>query len=131
MEIHLWGNKLIVSSILPVRLVLGSIYLFHFPDTVLVWYSIIFRCSSFQVSKCFIYVRNYAIIHFALDGWYLNIKKSRTAPILFLLFLSIGFSLAVAYTSIETRHFAAFLLPILIVSLLPDLDVNNVSVSLF
>jgi hypothetical protein len=35
--------------------------------------------------------------------------------------LSAGFTLAIAVTSLETRHFGAFLMPMFILATLPDL----------
>jgi hypothetical protein len=115
------GNQLIVSSPLPIRLVLGSAYLFVFP--IPFW-------TGFQLVSVSLLFKSLHVLFmygitplFLLAFWQIiHDKLLRTVPILFLLFLSIGFTLAVAYTSLETRHFSAFLLPVLIVSMQPDLE---------
>jgi hypothetical protein len=45
----------------------------------------------------------------------------RTPQQLFLLFTSVGMTLAIAFTSDETRHLGAFLVPIFLLLLIPDL----------
>jgi hypothetical protein len=114
------GNRLIIASPIPVRLILGSVYLFIFP--IPFW-------SGFQLESAYHLFKSLQALFmygmtplFILSVWQIiRYKHLRTTPILFLLFLAIGFTLAVAFTSLETRHFAVFLLPIIILSLLPDL----------
>lgn len=115
------GNKLIVSSAVPIRLILGSIYLFVFPIPFWGGFQLV---SISHLFKSLNAIFMYGITPlFILAFWRIIYHKhKRTVPILFLLFLSIGFTLAIAYTSLETRHFASFLLPIMVISLLPDLE---------
>lgn len=114
------GNRLIIASPIPVRLTVGSIYLFIFP--IPFW-------SGFQLESAYHLFKSLQALFmygmtplFMLSVWQMiRYKHLRTTSFLFLLFLAIGFTLAVAFTSLETRHFAVFLVPILILSLLPDL----------
>ena len=41
-----------------------------------------------------------------------------------MLFVSVGFTLAIAGTSLETRHFGNFLVPVFVLALLPDLRIR-------
>ena len=115
------GMTLIVNQPLPLRLVLGSMYLFVFP--IPFW-------SGFQLDSVYHLFKSFNVLYFyfviplvALSMWQLISSRSvRKVTILFVLFLSIGFTFAVAATSLETRHFGAFLVPILLVALLPDLQ---------
>src|SRR5690606_16306002 len=54
-------------------------------------------------------------------------KEYRTMPVLFLSFVVIGFMLGIAYTSLENRHFGAFFVAMLVLSVLPDfsLEINK------
>jgi hypothetical protein len=116
------GNQLIVSTPLPIRLIAGSIYLFIFP--IPFW-------TGFQLTSASLLFKSFQVLYmyfigplFLFSVWQLLKDKTlRVVPIIFLLFLSIGFTFAVAYTSLETRHFSAFLLPILVVCV--QTDVNN------
>jgi hypothetical protein len=118
------GSRFIVSSSIPIRLFFGAIYLFIFPIPFWIGFQLVNVAHLFKsLNALFMYGITPLFI---LAGWQIfQQKRKRSAPIVFLLFLSIGFTIAVAFTSLETRHFAAFLLPILIVSLLPDLSQNK------
>lgn len=116
------GMALIVNQPTPIRLVLGSIYLFVFP--IPFW-------SGFQLESAYNLFKSANVIYFyfvlpllfiALRQLKRN-KAMRTPALLFLVFLSLGFTLAIASTSMETRHFGAFFLPILLIATLPDLRV--------
>ncbi len=114
------GARFIVNTPLPIRLTLGSAYLFVYP--IPFWGG--FQLESvYHLMKSFQAIYMYAIAPlFTLASWRLIHKtRLRTAPILFLFILSIGFILSIAYTSLETRHFGAFLLPILILATLPNI----------
>ena len=52
-------------------------------------------------------------------------KSSRSPPVLFLLFLVIGFTLAIAGSSLETRHHGAFFVPLFLLALAPDLRIRS------
>lgn len=119
------GIRLIVNQSMPIRLVLGSIYLFVFP--IPFW-------SGFQLESVYDVFKSFNVIFFyfllpllvlaLLKIW--KDKSSRSAAILFLLLLSLGFTVAIAGTSLETRHFGVFLPPMLVLALLPDLRIRTV-----
>jgi hypothetical protein len=116
------GNQLIISAPLPIRLILGSIYLFIFPIPFWVGFQLT-SVSLLYKSLHVLYM--YFIVPVFLFSIFQIIKSKalRIVPIMFLFFLSVGFTIAVAYTSLETRHFSAFLIPILIICI--HLDINN------
>lgn len=119
------GSRLITSASIPTRLILGSAYLFIFP--IPFWSGFQFE-SVYHLFKSLQALYMYGITPlFILAVWkVIRYKNFRTIPHLFLLFLSIGFTLAIAFTSLETRHFATFLVPILILSSSPDLTQKEV-----
>jgi len=56
-------------------------------------------------------------------------KSIRSPAILFLLLFSFGFTVAMAGTSLETRHFGTFLPPMFLLALLPDFNARSVRVN--
>lgn len=115
------GNALIVNQILPVRLILGFIYLFIFP--IPFW-------SGLQLESAYHLFLTFNVLYFyflsplfILSIIYLfKYKKYKSVTILFIFFISIGFTLAISLTSLETRHFGCFLPSIIVFSLIPDIE---------
>jgi hypothetical protein len=113
------GVALIINQPLPIRLVLGFVYLFVFP--IPFW-------SGFQLESAYHLFKslNAIFFYFLIPMLIMTLRQlwkyntQRTRSVLFLLFLSLGFTLAIAGTSMETRHFGAFLAPIFILALTPD-----------
>jgi hypothetical protein len=116
------GSAFIVNAILPIRLILGSIYLFIFPIPCWIGFQV---GTVYNLLKSCNVIYMYFVIPLLIVAILRIVKNKnyRTAPILFLLFTFIGFTLAIAGTSLETRHFGVFLVPILILSLIPDFRV--------
>ena len=114
------GMSLIINQPLPIRIILGSAYLYVYP--IPFWAGFQLE-SAYQVFKSFNAVFFYALIPMlSVAVWRIVRERNvRTPQLMFLLFLGVGFTLAVAGTSGETRHFGAFLVPVFIVALLPDL----------
>ncbi len=118
------GMTLIVNQMMPVRLVLGSIYLYVFP--IPFW-------SGFQLESAYQLFKSLNVVYFYFvipllymaGSRLIKNKKLRTPNLLFLAFTSIGFTLAVAGTSLETRHLGVFLIPVLVLALLPDLRIPH------
>lgn len=114
------SNALIINQVLPIKIIAGVIYLFLFPIPFWVGFQLE---SVYHLYKSF----NVIYMYFIIPLLGVTIKKIitnkelRTTTFLFLAFCSIGFPMTVALTSLETRHFASFLVPILILALLPDL----------
>lgn len=114
------GTKFIVDAILPVRLLLGSIYLFVFP--IPVW-------IGFQSESAYSLFKSVNAIYFYFVGPLLAIsayeiyrsRELRTLPVMFLVAILVGFTLAIAGTSLETRHVGSFLVPLFVLTLIPDL----------
>lgn len=106
------GMTLIVKQPLPIRLVLGSLYLLVFP--VPVW-------SGFEVVSAIHAFRSFNAIYFYFViplVWVSLVevvkdKSRRTPEVIFLLVLSGGMMFAIAATSLEPRHFGAFIVPLL------------------
>jgi hypothetical protein len=119
------GMALIWNQPLPVRMVLGSIYLYVFP--IPFW-------SGFQLESVYNVFKsaNVVFFYFVLPLLAISIlrlirhKQARSVSVLFMLFLTLGFTLAIAGSSLETRHFGAFLLPIFVLATIPDLRERNV-----
>jgi hypothetical protein len=115
------GMSLIINQPLPIRIILGSAYLYVYP--IPFWAGFQLE-SAYQLFKSFNAIFFYALIPMlSVALWKIGRQKNvRTPPLMFLLFLGVGFTLAVAGTSGETRHLGAFLVPVFVVALLPDLE---------
>jgi hypothetical protein len=115
------GNQIIVNAPLLTRLVLGSAYLLIFPIPVWSGFQL---DSAYQLLKSLNALFMYGLIPLlALAIWRIATRKAfRTASLLHLLFLAVGFTLAIAGTSLETRHLGVFLMPVLVLAALPDLS---------
>jgi hypothetical protein len=120
------GMALIVNQSMPIRLLAGSIYLFIFP--IPIWSGFQFE-SAYHLFKSFNAIFNYYLIPLICLA-FLKLWKhaSERSPIaLFLVFTLLGFTIAIAGTSLETRHLGAFIVPALILALFPDLRIEKVN----
>lgn len=114
------GMKLIYNQPFLIRLLAGTIYIFVFP--IPFW-------SGFQLQSAYHLFKSLNVIFFYAFLPLLLIaigqiweQGRRASPVhLFLVFTSLGFTLAIAGTSLENRHLGAFLVPIFLLSLLPNL----------
>ena len=113
------GNALIVKAPLPVRMVLGTLYLFIFP--IPFWHGFQLE-SAYHLYKSLNVLFYYATLPlFALTLRALWIRsEARSQAVMFLAFVLAGFTLAICMTSLETRHFGAFQAPFVILAALPD-----------
>ena len=115
------GDALIGDRALPVRLVLGSIYLFAFPIPFWVGFQLESAYHLFKsLNSLFFFL---ALVPALLLAFRTVIREpgARCPPVMFLILLAVGFTGAVAATSLESRHLGAFLPSILVLALLPDL----------
>lgn len=119
------GMALIVNQPMPIRLTLGSIYLFVFP--IPFW-------SGFQLESVYHLFKSFNVLFFyfltpllllSVRQLWKN-KSQRASAFLFILFLSVGFTLSIAGTSLENRHLGAFLAPMFVLALKPDLRLLSV-----
>lgn len=111
------GMRLIVNAPLPVRLVLGSGYLFIFP--IPIWNELDSAYGLFKTCQA-MFMYGFTPLY-VLAVWRVARRPAlRNASSLFLLFLTLGFTVAIAATSLETRHFGAFLVPMLAFAMIPD-----------
>jgi hypothetical protein len=114
------GMSLIANQPLPIRLFFGSIALMLFPIPVWIGFQL---KSAYHLFGSFNAIFFYFFIPLLAQAvrqlW--KHKEQRTPAFLFILIAPIGFTLAVAATSVETRHFGAFLVPLFVLALLPDL----------
>ena len=117
------GYSLIVNQNIIVRLVLGSIYLFIFP--IPFWNGFQIE-SAYQLFKTCNVIYIYFILPLFFLGIYLIIKDKsyRTVHNLFFLISFIGFTLSVAVTSLENRHWGAFIPILLLICIIPDLNIR-------
>lgn len=115
------GNTLIVNQILPARLILGFIYLFIFP--IPFW-------SGLQLESAYHLFLTFNVLYFYFLSplfilsiiYFFKYKKYRSVTIIFIFFISIGFTFAISLTSLETRHFGCFLPSIIVFCLIPDIE---------
>jgi hypothetical protein len=113
------GTALIVGQPLPVRLLLGSLYLYVFP--IPAW-------GGFQLESAYRLFRScnvlfsYVVMPLViLGGWQLWRETSRrTSGLMFCLVVVVGFTIGIAGTSLETRHLGAFFVPLFLLALVPD-----------
>lgn len=118
------GMALIVNQPMPVRLVLGSGYLYVFPIPFWVGFQL---QSAYELFESFNALFFYSLIPLLVLGLVQIARNGRTRSpaLMFQVFLSLGFTLGIAGTSLETRHLGAFLVPVFLVALLPDLKVRE------
>ncbi len=118
------GNAIIRAAPFPIRIVLGSIYLYVFPIPVWVGFQLKSAYHLFtSLTAIYFYVVVPRVI-VAMSGILRN-KDRRTPGTMFLVLLSVGFPLAVGATSLETRHFGAFLVSFQILASIPDFAVRE------
>ncbi len=115
------GMKIIVNQPIPIRLFLGSIYLFIFP--IPIW-------SGFQLNSVyFLYISlNTIFFIFFIPLLFLSFKMlfiKNNLKLFFLLTVSISFIFAISITSLEIRHLGVFLVPLFLVALYPNLRVKK------
>jgi hypothetical protein len=118
------GYALILSAPYPLRVVLGSVYLYVFP--IPVW-------TGFQLTSAYYLFTSLTALYFyitlplALVAFTRVFGNAalRTPPLTFLAFCVVGFTVAIASTSVETRHLGAFLICFQVLALVPDLRVHN------
>lgn len=115
------GIRLIANQAPPIRLALGSAYLALAP--VPVWAGIQVT-SAYHLFKSLHAVFVYFVAPMALLAvWRAGRHRElRPPPVLFLILITAGFALGVAYTSGESRHLGAFGVPMLVLAMLPDLS---------
>ncbi len=110
------GKALVVNQPLPIRAVVGSAYLWVFP--VPFWHGF-FTGSLYHILKSLHAVFAFFLIP-AMAVGALTAFRERNAPKLFLVFCIAGFTVAVAITSLETRHLGVFLPLAIILACTPD-----------
>lgn len=115
------GVSLVVNQPLILRIIIGTIYLHLFP--IPFW-------SGFQLDTVYNLFKSLQAIYFwfTLPLFVLGIvnvfklEKHQSAALLFLIILYLGFSIAIAVTSLEMRHLGVFVISFMIVSLIPNLN---------
>lgn len=118
------GMRLIVTQPLPIRVLLGSAYLYVFPIPFWTGFQLESAYNLFKSCNALLFYLIVPLLAMAL--YHLWCLPHRRSPgLLFLLFSTVGFTIAVAGTSLETRHFGTFLIIIFVFCLEPDL-VNRV-----
>lgn len=115
------GNSLIMNQPAPLRLVLGFVYLLVFP---IPFWSGIQGGTAYHLFKTLHALFMYGLLPLAALSAHRVIRERSTigAPALFLLLVVIGFALSISYTSLENRHFGAFLVSLLVLCTIPDPD---------
>jgi hypothetical protein len=116
------GVKYVLNQWLPIRLSVGALYLQMFP--IPFWRGFV-DGGIYHILKSLNAIYMWFVFPMAILGvyrtWQCRAEQSKRT----LVFLSItyaGFSLAVAGSSLETRHLGSFSLPLLMLALVPNLS---------
>lgn len=114
------GMAIVVNQPLPIRFVLGTLLLYIFP--IPVWSGFQIE-DAYKLFKSLHAIFNYFFVPLLILSIYQLIAKKqfRKPSLLFLLFTVVGFTFAIASTSMENRHLGVFMVPMLLLALLPDL----------
>ena len=115
------GMAYVVNQPIPVRLAIGSFYLQVFP---IPFWSGLYVQSIYHLLKSLNAIFMWFVVPLAILGVRRSLQvkeKPKKAALVFLTFVYAGFTVAIAGTSLETRHLGAFLVPLLIVATVPDL----------
>lgn len=114
------GVKIIINQPIALRLILGSVYLHIYP--IPFWYG--FKTDTiYDLFKSL----NLFYLWFILPLVYMSVRKCKSynqvekETILFCISVYIVLLLAIAGTSLETRHLAVFFVPLILIAVKPDL----------
>lgn len=116
------GARLIVNQPLPIRVVAGSAYLLIFP--IPVWSGLLADSvvPLMKTANALFFYALLPLLAIAVRGRRAAMH-SNPSLLLFMLMLTMAFTAAIAATSLEVRHLGAFLVPMFMLALLPDLRV--------
>jgi hypothetical protein len=119
------GLSLIVEQPLPLRLPLGTVCLLFSP---IPFWAGVGRNSAYHLFLSFNVMVAYLVIPLLIVsiGMLRREPRLRSPQVLFLLFVFLGMAVTVAGSSLETRHLGCFLLPMFVLSALPDLRIAAV-----
>ena len=119
------GYNAVVNQPLPIKIFMGSLYLFIFP--IPVWAGLQLD-SAYHLFKSLNAPFFYALLPLlAIATRHITLGvTARSNEALFLFFVSVGFVSSIAVTSLETRHLAAFLMPIFLFAILPDFRLKTI-----
>lgn len=114
------GISLIVEQILPIRLALGIPYLLYFPIPFWIGFN---GESAVQLFKSVNALSFYIVSAFAFAGMarIALSRQLRSPAFVFVAVTPIALSAVIALTSLETRHFGAFVSFLFLAGLLPDM----------
>lgn len=117
------GYQLVVSQPAPIRLVAGSVYMSMFPIPVWAYFSL--DSVDYHWLKSFSGMFMILLTPFAVLGvWRVmqrtSSHKPGTAPLTFVALCWVTMLVAVAMTSLETRHIGPFLPAFIILAVVPD-----------
>jgi hypothetical protein len=114
-----------VEQPLPLRLPLGTVCLLFSP---IPFWAGVGRNSAYHLFLSFNVMVAYLVIPLLIVsiGMLRREPRLRSPQVLFLLFVFLGMAVTVAGSSLETRHLGCFLLPMFVLSALPDLRIAAV-----
>lgn len=118
------GMTLIVNQQILLRLIFGSVYIYVFP--IPFWSGLQLE-SAYHLFKSLNALFFYTLIPLVALSFLQIVRQKavRTPVLMFQLFMILGFTLAIASTSLENRHLGAFLVPLFVLALLPDLTLRK------
>lgn len=119
------GASLIIKQTLPIKAILGSFYLLFFPVPFWIGFTIDSAYHLFKSINALYFYFVFPLVTTTLVCLFKE-PKLRNQPLLFMVFLFVMFTLVTAMTSVESRHFSSFLMPMFIVAAFPDLHAQSV-----
>lgn len=113
------GMAYVVNQALPIRVVVGTVYVFVFP--IPVWNGFT-QLSAYYFLKSCSALFHYFLLPLLVQGVWLLAKSSkhRTASAVFVACVSLSFATGVAATSLESRHLGSFAPAFLLLAMVPD-----------
>ena len=114
------GYRYITIAPIPVRIVLGSLYLFIFPVPFWAGFQFVSAYNLFKSCNVLFFYLFTPLLAYSV--WcHIRHSAQRSPASMFLLFVAVGCTAAIAGTSLETRHFGVFLPAMMLVALSPPL----------
>lgn len=118
------GVSYVLNQPLPIRLAVGAFYLQVFP---IPFWTGVSDGSIYHLLKSLNAMFMWFVFPLAMLGLYRTMRGETDLRKLALVFLSItyaGFTLAIAGSSLETRHLGSFSVPLLILAIVPNLGTS-------
>ena len=114
------GYRYITSAPILLRILLGSIYLFLFPVPFWVGFQLVSVYNLFKSCNVLFFYLFTPLLAYAVWSQ-IRYATRRSTATMFLLFVAVGCTAAIAGTSLESRHFGVFLPAMMLLAISPPL----------